>query len=770
MNGASESIIQVQDLSRRFGKLLAVDRVSFEVGRGEIFGLLGPNGSGKSTIIRMLLGILQPTAGEIRIFGQDAVRQAEAVKPKIGYMSQQFSLYSDLSVQENLDFYGRIYGLFADELDQARQRVVELVGIGNRLEQLAGTLSGGWKQRLALACSLIHNPKILFLDEPTAGIDPVARRDLWDLLFELSGNGITQLVTTHYMDEAERCTSIGYLWNSKMLVRGRPAELKRLSAVTPSNMTRYELASSDPTRALHQLRQLDFISDATLFGEKIHLLAGETFSVERIQSVIGPDDRFEIRETEPSLEDVFVTLTRAANQQQEIEPDAWSLLDDPGEGNPGGKTADSNDPKKPANGDSAEEDEPVPTGLSENGFTSVANAEDNTIDRPSSGTPNDLFGFRAVFLKEFVHIHRQPTTLFFMFVVPLMQLVIFGFAIKSQIEHIPLVVLNLDQRNESDELVEKFANTHRFTIVQQASSRRELDQAIRSGRARAGLIIPPDYAERLMLGRQAHIQILVDGSDSQVATTAENTAQLIGQEISLGLAGEKGEAAQVSAARDEFGAAALALDVRSRMLFNPDLESAFFFVPGLVGIVLQLVTLFLTSFAIVRERENGTLEQLFVTPVGKSGLMLGKLMPYSIVGIVEVLILLAAMTYIFQVPISGNLGYLMVVSVLFIICSLGLGLFISTTATNQLEAFQMAFMIMLPSVLLSGFMFPRSEMPLPIYLVSFLLPVTYLIELLRGIILREASLVDLWQSVLGLSICAVVVMLASIVRFQKHEN
>ncbi|HNQ24163.1 MAG TPA: ABC transporter permease [Phycisphaerae bacterium] len=377
-------------------------------------------------------------------------------------------------------------------------------------------------------------------------------------------------------------------------------------------------------------------------------------------------------------------------------------------------------------------------------------------------------GFVAIFRKEFAHIRRERLTLVFAFLVPVLQLTIFGYAIDMTIEKIRTVVFNLDGRAESRLVVDAFVNSRKFKVVEEVHSRDAFDHAIIAGRAQVGIIVPPDYTDRLLRSEQATVQVLIDGSDSQVATTALNSAALLGWNQSVTKARGFAEAMQVAVARDPAGRIVMPVEVRPRLLFNPNLESAHFFVPALIGIIMQLVTLFLTSFAVVRERELGTLEQLFVTPVGRAALLLGKLIPYALIGFLETLIVLAVMVFIFRVPISGSLVLLLALAVLFLFTALGLGLLVSTLAKTQLQAIQFAFMIMLPSILLSGFVFPRESMPAPIYWLTFAIPVTYFLEILRGIILRSAGLSDLLPQVIGLITCCVVILTLSIARFRKQ--
>jgi len=304
-NSTGMPAIDVQGVTVRFGEVVAVRQVTLAVQPREVFGLLGPNGSGKTTLIRAICGLVPVASGSIRIFGRDTAHEAERLRTQIGYMSQRFSLYEDLTARENLEFYAGIYGLPAAMARTRMDELIALTSLGPYLQRRTGRLSGGTKQRLALACALLHRPRLLFLDEPTAGIDPVARRQLWDLLFQLPAAGITLFVTTHYMDEAERCTRVGYLYLGTLLALGTPKELKELPGVTPPGTRRLQIMAPDLADLLRQLRHKPGVYEATIFGQAVNVVVDARLSPADL-GIAG----MEVIPSPPSLEDVFVALSR----------------------------------------------------------------------------------------------------------------------------------------------------------------------------------------------------------------------------------------------------------------------------------------------------------------------------------------------------------------------------------------------------------------------------------------------------------------------------
>ena len=320
--GADGQAVVVENLSKRFGRFVAVDQVSFSVSRGEIFGFLGPNGAGKSTTIRMLCGILAPSDGRGTVAGFDVRRQAEAIKSHIGYMSQKFSLYEDLTVEENIDFYSGIYRIDPALKPQRKEWVLEMASLADHRRSKTAMLSGGWKQRLALGCAVLHQPPIIFLDEPTSGVDPISRRQFWELIYEMAGQGVTVFVTTHYMDEAEYCDRLGLIYRGELIALGTPAQLKH------EHMKDHvvEVRCDDPETVIGEIERLPSIKEAALFGCGLHVVAadGDAAVLEirhRLDALGRSAERIE--RIDPSLEDVFVSLIeardRAEQPQQEFD-------------------------------------------------------------------------------------------------------------------------------------------------------------------------------------------------------------------------------------------------------------------------------------------------------------------------------------------------------------------------------------------------------------------------------------------------------------------
>ena len=315
-DAAPAPIVRVEHLSRRFGDLVAVRDVSFEVNRGEIFGILGPNGAGKSTTLRMLCGILDPSGGHGTVVGYDVAKDAEKIKSRIGYMTQRFSLYEDLTVIENLRFYAGLYGVPRRTRRARVEEVLQKAGLADRRRQLSGTLSGGWKQRLALACSTIHEPPLLFLDEPTAGVDPVSRREFWEQIHVLSSQGTTVIVTTHYMDEAARCHRLAFIFRGELLDIGTPADIIARRALRIAIVT----VTGDSVRASELLRARLEVDEVAPFGSELRVATlGGGDPVALVNDVLG-DAGLSVanaREIQPGVEDAFVAMVHHDQHDQE---------------------------------------------------------------------------------------------------------------------------------------------------------------------------------------------------------------------------------------------------------------------------------------------------------------------------------------------------------------------------------------------------------------------------------------------------------------------
>jgi ABC-2 type transport system permease protein len=372
---------------------------------------------------------------------------------------------------------------------------------------------------------------------------------------------------------------------------------------------------------------------------------------------------------------------------------------------------------------------------------------------------NPFAGLLPVLRKEAIHIRRDPMALFFTVLIPMIQLFMIGYAINTNVRNIPTAVYDASQTQESRRLLDRFVNSNDFKFVSYVYSEEDLNREIIAGRARVGIKIPPDYSRRLLGGQTASVLVLVDGSESSVAGEALNVANAIALRESLE------RALSITATRQT-----LLVEARPKVLFNPDSRSANFLIPGMIAVLMQMMTVLMTAISVVRERERGTLEQLYMTPVKPLGLMVGKLVPYAVVAYAEMLLLLFFMRFAFGVAIKGNLALLLLLVTPFILTMLGFGMLISTRARTYQEAMQSAFGTLMPSIFLSGYIFPIDTMPTFFQYLSKIIPTTYLIQIFRGVILRGAELQDLWKQGLILALMSVLMITVSAMRFRKKTS
>ncbi len=370
--------------------------------------------------------------------------------------------------------------------------------------------------------------------------------------------------------------------------------------------------------------------------------------------------------------------------------------------------------------------------------------------------------FVSIIKKEFIQVKRDPISLKLPFIMPIVMMLLFGYAVNTEVDKIPTAVYDLSKSEESKTFLDKFTESDYFVIHETVQSEDKINELIKNGEVKAGLIIPKDYSEKLKTGKEAELQLIIDGTEPTTARTALASGQLISRTFSQKLTSEK--LIKLGITPDKLSG----ISLETNVLFNPDMEGTKFTIPGLVGLILQNITIMLTAFALVREKERSTIEQLIVTPIKPSELILGKLIPYIIIGYSGFLFSLAMCIWIFKVNIAGSVGLLLLLGFLFVYCSLSIGMLISTFAKNQMQAMIVMVFFLLPSILLSGFIFPREAMPSVISYIGYIIPLTYFLDIIRGITLKGIGLEYLWQESLALLGFTVVILFIATKRFRKR--
>lgn len=643
-SGGVAADVVVRDLVRKFGDFTAVSHTSFSVYRGEIFGMLGPNGAGKTTTFRMLCGLLPATSGELTVGGVDVRKHRAKAREGIGYVAQKFSLYGNLTAYENLRFYGGIYGLYGGELRKRISEVAAEFDLTEKLQQTAGGLPLGYRQRLSMAAALLHRPKILFLDEPTSGIDPKARQNFWRQIAGLSAAGITVIITTHFMEEAEYCDRIMIQDRGEMLVLGSPEEIRRSMGMPEAGMN-----------------------------------------------------------------EIFIAIVEKARRQKGGMGD---MLRTDGVGSEDGKGS----------------------------IDDSAGREDTAADYFR------LKRLSALVRKEFLQISRDSSTFLMGMVLPIILIIIMGFGMSLDVRNVPVAVVLEDASPAARQVVSFVDGSEYFSPVY-VMHMREAEEMLMSHRVYAAVVVPGDFTARLAAGR-AEVQLILNGTEAVTAMSAQRYIEAAVLAWTAERNMEKGVERQLDAGAAPQGAllqenrgnsvvaATGSAAVVSRVWFNDANTSTWFFLPGILMMVMTLCGVFLTAVVMAREWERGTLEAIFVTPARMLEIVLAKIIPYFCVAFIGFCLCLWVGSALYDLPMRGSLAVILFASMLYIIVALGLGLTISAVTKNQFLACQLSMLVsFLPSMMLSGFLFDLHSQPLAIQLISRIFPTTHYLQLIRSLFL-----------------------------------
>lgn len=638
--------IEAHGLTMRFGDFVAVDHVNFRIERGEIFGFLGSNGCGKTTTMKMLTGLLPASEGQALLFGQPVDANDLQVRQRVGYMSQAFSLYGELTVRQNLDLHARLFHVPTGEREARIAAMVERFGLGGELDSLPGDLPMGIRQRLSLAVAVIHRPELLILDEPTSGVDPIARDGIWELLIQLSREeGVTIFISTHFMNEALRCDRISLMHAGKVL-------------------------DSDTPQALMEKRGL------------------------------------------PSLEETFI-----------------AYLEDAG---------DSTTPAAT----------PVPA---------TAPAEN------AGATGSARFSLRRLLSysrREAMELRRDPIRATLALLGTALLMFIMGFGINMDVERLTFAVLDHDRTTTSQSYALDVSGSRYFTEKPPLTGHEDLERRMRGGEIGLAIEIPPNFARDLKRGARPQVAFWIDGAMPTRADTIQGYVQGIHANFLERLVRESPEPAPAPLA-----------EVAVRYRYNPDVQSLPAMVPAMIPILLMMIPAMLTALSVVREKELGSIVNFYVTPVTRLEFLIGKQLPYIGLGMVNFAMLVALAALFFDVPVKGSLPALSLGALLYVTCSTGLGLLISSVLKSQIAAiFGTAIATLLPAIQFSGLFHPVSAMQGAGALIGDLYPTTHFLTISRGVFNKALGLAELWPYFVPLLLAIPLLTLVSVAGLRKQEK
>lgn len=675
--------IEAEGLTMRFGDFVAVDHVSFRIRRGEIFGFLGSNGCGKSTTMKMLTGLLPASEGRAWLFGHEIDPNDLDVRRRVGYMSQSFSLYSELTVRQNLVLHARLFHVPAERIPDRVQAMVERFGLGEALDMLPDSLPLGIRQRLSLAVAMVHEPELLILDEPTSGVDPIARDDFWRLLITLSRRDrVTIFISTHFMNEAERCDRMSMMHAGRVLDSDRPAELVRKRG------------------------------------------AG-------------------------TLEEAFIGY----------------LLEASGEAAPPPAAAASGTPEAGARTAPMASAEDTPPGARSaappaSGGREPAAPAPRSATRPPRIPAFSLARLLSTMRRESMELRRDPVRGTLALLGSLVLMFVIGFGISMDVENLRFAVLDRDNTTISRDYALNLSGSRYFVEHAPILDEADMDRRMRSGELSLAIEIPPGFGADLLHGRTADIGAWIDGAMPQRAETIKGYVQGMHQ---LWL---------MQQARERLGMpVAQPVGLETRFRYNPDVRSLPAMVPVVIPLMLIMLPAMLTALAVVREKEIGSIINLYVTPVSRAEFLLGKQIPYIGLALVNFVAMCLLAVTVFGVPIKGNLPTLALAAVVFCVASTGLGLLASAMTRSQIAAmFFTMIATLIPAVQFSGLLDPVSSLEGLGRLVGQTYPAAYMFTISRGVFNKALGFQDLWPSIWPLALSIPVILGGAIALLRKQDR